>query len=134
MHARTHARTHARRRMIAVQVQRVHHAYIDDDVRGICTWRYMYTRAGNHTVYIRCHEEGESDSSPLESAYTDGRMQNPADDGKYPRQRTGYISLRERQRQIIIVVGLRHHRRYHDKSKVKCMHPTCIRAFIKLTL
>lgn len=88
MLASAHARTPADRRTSAT---RVHHAYIDDDVRGICTWRYAHVRAPAIVQYIRCHdEEGESDSSPLESArYTDdGRMRNPADDGKYPRQYT----------------------------------------------
>lgn len=62
-HARIRARTHAR-----AQVQSVHHACIDDDVRGICTWRYARRRSAR---CIRCRdEEGESDSSPLESART----------------------------------------------------------------
>lgn len=68
-HACTHALTRLRSRVIAAQVQRVHHAYTDDDVRGICTWRYAHVRAPTTVQYIHCHdEEGESDSWPLESA------------------------------------------------------------------
>lgn len=68
----THARTHAHEyHRDAAQVQRVHHAYIDDDVRGICTWRYAHVRAQAIVHYICCRdEEGESDSSSLESART----------------------------------------------------------------
>lgn len=116
----THARTHTRDRAIAAQVQRVHHAYIDDDVRGICTWRYVRscTRAGQIVHYIRCHDEEEKERRDVgfhavrKCAYTHTdehrHTRNPAGDGKSSAT-YDYISLRERERwrRIIIVAGLR---------------------------
>lgn len=71
--ARTHAYT--RRRTTRTQVQRVHHAYIDDDVRGICTWRCAHVRfTDDRTPYsLPLRVEGASDSSSLESARIYGR-------------------------------------------------------------
>lgn len=69
----THAYT--RPRTTRTQVQRVHHAYIDDDVRGICTWRCAHVRfTDDRTLYsLPLRVEGASDSSPLESARIYGR-------------------------------------------------------------